>query len=739
MYDEIRSSLNEYYFSHLPKKVPLIKEAVFKIMDEYYDKHSNESSFKLKAKLYEVIYDTSEPEIIDNVPFYFDTGVLLAPSDGRICHHGFHRLHASAWLYMKKLHVFEDVDPEAYRQYSIDKRSHLYCQTGTYVDLMHTALPLGKVLSKGLSGVLHEIEKIPTDGLDETELEFLACAKSGLHVLHKFQMRFAEKLRERGDTYLAEMAERIPWEAPKTLHEGLEAMAFMRRTFGSIEGVGFNSFGRVDLLLKPLYDADIARGVSEDELFDIISKFLLIWDCALDRTEKVIGGCDYELENTLTLGGCDDFGNPVFNEVTKLFLKARENLNLLYPKMMLRYSKNSPREYMEYLARPIFNGKSFSLLENDEAVIPALVKAGIELKDARNYVVGGCWDLLTPDFGTKFSGEYLSILRPFEWAVHRDFEKIEQHKLMIKPFDNAESFEEIYESYIACIRQLLLRKAGPMSTGSREWYKVNPAPVFSSLMSPCLGKLRDITADGGKYNRECVYFSGFAEVVDSLLAIKKLCFEDKICTPDELFSECRGDWANEILRQRALRAPSFGDGSGESSAMAKRLFDDLYDISRGLPTAYGGEFHIGYNQYTEIIFWGKTTRALPNGRHNGDFLSAGLTPSRLQSSANIQDVLESFRHIDTSKCSGNSSVTLSLPAGHMTSDDLIDLLYAFTGSSFQALQLNAVSLDTLRAAQKDPENYGHIVVRVCGFSAPFVLLSLEYQNEFISRMMTETV
>jgi hypothetical protein len=137
---------------------------------------------------------------------------------------------------------------------------------------------LGGVLESGISIIL-----------DETELEFLACAKSGLHVLHKFQMRFAEKLRERGDTYLAEMAERIPWEAPKTLHEGLEAMAFMRRTFGSIEGVGFNSFGRVDLLLKPLYDADIARGVSEDELLDIISKFLLIWDCALDRTKKAIG------------------------------------------------------------------------------------------------------------------------------------------------------------------------------------------------------------------------------------------------------------------------------------------------------------------------------------------------------------------------------------------------------------------------------------------------------------------
>lgn len=115
-----------------------------------------------------------------------------------------------------------------------------------------------------------------------------------------------------------------------------------------------------------------------------------------------------------------------------------------------------------------------------------------------------------------------------------------------------------------------------------------------------------------------------------MLAIKHLCFDTKTCTVKELFEACRNNWSNEVLRQCAIHVPSYGDGSEEASRMAGRLYDDLYAISRGLPTAYGGEFRVGYNQYTEIIWWGKRIKALPNGRKDGEYISAGLTPSRLQ-------------------------------------------------------------------------------------------------------------
>ena len=172
----------------------------------------------------------------------------------------------------------------------------------------------------------------------------------------------------------------------------------------------------------------------------------------------------------------------------------------------------------------------------------------------------------------------------------------------------------------------------------------------------------------------------------------------------------------------------------ESTALAARLFEDLYRISRDLPTAYGGQFRIGYNQFTEIIFWGKKIRALPNGRRLGDYICQGLTPSRLQRPYNAMDLFDSLSGMDLTLCGGNASMTLTLPAGGMDGDRLSAFLRMAARAGVQAIQPNCIDKETLLAAQRDPEKYRHIIVRVCGFSAPFVLLSEEYQAEILSRI-----
>ena len=389
------------------------------------------------------------------------------------------------------------------------------------------------------------------------------------------------------------------------------------------------------------------------------------------------------------------------------------------------------------ICKPLIEGKSFSLYENDDSVIPARLASGIEKEDACNYIVSGCWDALTPDASNKFSGEYLNILKPFEWSIHREDELMAENELYCEPIDGAKNFEEVYALYKSFVKKLLLRKAEPMSRASRLWHTVNPTAALSALMQTCITKRLDLTNGGGKYNRECVYLCGFAEVIDSLLAIKKLCFEDGVCSLGELLDACRSNWSDEILRQRVISAPSYGDGSEESSLMAKRLFDDLYEMTRGLPTAYGGEFRMGFNQYTEIIWWGKKTKALPNGRCDGEYLSQGITPSRYQNHINAVDILDSLRYMDLTKCAGNSSMAITLPVGGLDTERLSAFFRAAARSGIQAMQPNCVDIDTLLKAQKDPENYSHIIVRVCGFSAPFVLLSPTYQTEFISRMRTE--
>lgn len=734
MYESIRRTLNSYYFGELPARAEALRQTVFSKMDEYDRENPGSDSYTLKGVLYECIAENVEPVIFPEIPFYFETGALVAFSDGRYDRGA---VHANGWLNIRNLHVFSDADPEAYEMYVKDKRECLYAQCGPYVDLMHIGLPLKKVFKIGLSGIAEELSMAISEEKSEKSLKFLRTALSGINALHKIELKMADKASELGLDHLADLARRVPWQAPRTLHEGLALMAFMRKALGSIEGVGFNSFGRADLLLGPLYESDLENGLTEKEALTLIEKFILIWDSTLDRSKKLESSYSYEMENTLTLGGSDEEGNHVFNGVTRLFLQARENLSALYPKMMLRYSKSSPVEYVKLISAPLLMGKSYSLFENDDAVIPALIASGIEKSDAVNYCIGGCWDALTPDVATRFCGEYLNTLRPLEWSIHGCKEDMENHALYFESLENKESFEEIYESYLGFVKQLLWRKVASYVKYSRLWEKVSPTPTLSALMSGCIERRTDLTAGGGKYNRECVYFSCFADSVDSLLAIKTLCFEEKICTVKELFAECRTNWKNENLHRLAISAPSFGDGSEESSRFAARLFDDLYAMSQELPTTYGGKFRVGYNQYTEVIWWGKQTKATPSGRRNGEYLSQGLSPARLQNTTSPLSVIESLRYINLEKCAANSSLTLTLPSANMTEDIMSAFFFGAAKSGVQALQPNCVSKQTLLKAQKEPENYGHIIVRVCGFSAPFVLLSPEYQNEFITRLFTE--
>ena len=734
IYEQIRKRLYSYYTEELDGIAKGIKERVFSEMDSYDSKNPGLSTYKLKSALYEKIVDAVKPKLFPDIPFYFETGALCAFSDGK-----FNRgmIHANGWLYLRNSHLFADIDPHAFQIYRQNSFSRLYAQTAFYVDMMHMGLPMKRVFAIGLNGILSEVLKNKAIARDSEAAEFLEASEAGIRALLRIEEKLAMEAENAGMEFLAEIARRVPAEPPKTYHEGLCTLAFIRKALGAIEGVGFSSFGRVDVLLKPLYDADIARGVSEEELLDLTSKFLLIWDCALDMRKPMQNNFEYELENTLTLGGCDEDGNPVFNGVTKLFLLARKNMDTIYPKMMLRYSKNSPEEYMNLICEPLLVGKNLSLFENDDSIIPALIKSGIEKNDALNYVIGGCWDALTPDVANKFSGEYLNILRPLEWAIHLDHEIMEKNEIYFEPIDDIERFDELYERYFEYLRRLLMRKAEPMSRGSRMWSKVHPTPALSAMLDGCLEKQTDLTAGGGKYNRECVYFTSFAETVDSLLAIKKLCFDDKVCTLRELLEECRSNWKNLELRKKAIDAPSFGDGSEETSRFVGKFTDDLYAVSRNLPTAYGGDFRIGSNQYTEIIWWGQETRATPNGRFSGDYLSQGMTPSRIQSTPSISDMFLSYRYIDFTKFAGNTSVTPILPAGNIDIKQITAFLKAASTVGLQAIQLNCVSRDTLLKARENPESYGHIIVRVCGFSAPFVKLSPLYQDEFLSRCFHE--
>jgi len=733
LYSQIRNQLNRYYFEELPFIAEAIREKVFHTMDEYAENHPDKNAYQLKSKQYEVISENVQLCLFPELPFFFETGALVARSDGKYCRGA---IHANGWLYLRNEHIFRDIDPYGYDLYMKQRNSGLYTQCGIYSDMMHQGLPLKKVFQVGLRGILEELCAAEKSCETQKESDFISCAVAGITTLCNLAKKFAELATKNGDTALAAIAERVPYNPPETVHEGLCTLAFIRKNLGTLEGMGFSSFGRVDVLLAPLYENDIKRGVSREKLLDLVTRFLLIWDCTMNRNDE-LKGAEFELENTLTLGGCDENGKPIYNGITELFLTARDNENILYPKMMLRFSENSPREYIEKISASLRSGKSFSLYANDTTIIPALIASGVEKKDAIDYAVGGCWDILIPNVCLHNGGEYFSLGSPFIWSIYDLKQNMENCQIYFESLENVGTFDELYARYLAGIRRIAAQKAIVQSRGAKVWDQVNPCGALSALMEPCIPNKKDITAGSGKYSSETAFFTLLPETVDSLLAIKYLCFEQEVCTVGDIFEQCRCDWNDEVLRQRVLHAPSYGDGSEYASAFVGKFIDDLYSLFEDLPTAYGGGIRLGSNYYTEIVGVRNWVPSLPSGRRRGDFLSQGLTPTREHKKTSLFDILDGLRYVDTNKLAANNAITLTLPAANLDAAKMVEFFKMVARSKVMSLQPNVVKREDLLAAQKDPEHYGHIIVRVCGFSAPFVLLPPIFQEEILTRTLSE--
>lgn len=739
-YMALKAKLNKYYMEDVQEKVDALREKCFAELDKFSEANPGLNAYQLKAEQYDCIVKNMEPIFFEEIPFYFEFGSLHPFCNGLWSRGGI--VHANGWVRQKFLPEYEKIEG---RDEYLALCGEKCVLGGSYLDVEHFKTPFKKIFAGGLSSVYEEAKAALDKCENDEERDFLNSAMRGLLALKRLAEKCSDKAyallenttdeKERESlTLIAETAKRVPWNKPETLYEGLATMAFMRKGMGSIEGIGFNSFGRVDVHLYPLYEKDKARGVSDEVLYDYISKFLLIWDAHVDKTKIMSGYGDYEYENALTIGGCDIDGNEVFNKITEFILTAHSQLDNMYPKIKCRYSGKSSPEYLTLISKPILSQKSILLYCNDDVNIPSLERNGFLHEHAYDYDVTGCWGLAIDDYYKEQGGQYLNTLRALEWSMYMPEDKLRACGLDdFKPIANLESFEEVYDAVVHNVVAFAKKKAEHEARGCRMVSKAFPVPLASSFIFGTIEKRKDYTNGGGTYNWENFLFAALPDTIDSLLAIKNLCFDKKLCTLKELIEACRNNWSDEKLRSAALASPSYGDSSEESSKLFGRFVDDVYNLTRDLPTSFGGKWQVGSYMYTEIIWWGKMIKATPNGRRDGDFLSQGLTPSRLHKIDSVTDVFSSLRYYDAEKLSQGTVINIILPTANISEAVMDGFLRGCAASGASILQINCVSREDLLAAQKDPQKYAHIIVRVTGFSAQFIMLSEDFQNEFLSR------
>ena len=332
-------------------------------------------------------------------------------------------------------------------------------------------------------------------------------------------------------------------------------------------------------------------------------------------------------------------------------------------------------------------------------------------------------------------GNYVNLLKAFEFSVHDRKDKMEECGVSFLPLDDAEDFEEVYRITLENCRRLFRERNRMILLGKPVWPEVDPLPLTSASMTSCLENRKDLTAGGCRYHDETYLCVGFPNIVDSLLAIKSLVFDRRLVTMKELLTAVRNDWRGaETMRRDALRCHAWGDESEESCALAKRFNHDLWLLAGELSALWpGGRINLGHLTYTEIRFWAEKTLATPDGRHNGDYISQGLTPSRLHRIPSVTSVINSLAALDGSELAGNTVVNIILPSDRITPDVCETFLRAAAGTALGSLQLNCVTKEELLDAQIHPEEHRDLIIRVCGFSARFTSLSPEWQKEVLSR------
>mgnify|MGYP004650143705 CR=1 FL=1 len=732
--DALRKELREYYCAHTFRQLggqtqrnPFQAE-----MDAWAQAHPSASALELKTAQYEIIAERFTPVIFRNSPFFSEMGVRIAEYDGTAMGPG-------AWLMRRNGRLWEEESPEQFRLHHQFSSAGFHICYGPFVDPDHHCFPFSAVLSHGLGHFYREFGK-------GEQNEFSEMTRRSLLAVRRIAEKFAEAAsriavepsssgpQKRNLERVAAAARRVPWEPAGSFYEGLCVLWFLHEVCASIDGVGMSVLGRPDFQLTALYRRDLANGVlTREEAYDLICRWMVQTDCKLDLDRPLVEQFNVgEQGDTLILGGCDEHGDDCCSELTHLFLRAHRELKLIYPKIHFRYNARTPQEFLHDACADFMNGRNTVSFLNDDILIPAQVKAGKRLEDARSYVAGGCWEVIIEGCEhAQGANCYINLARVLDMSIHHDPELESRLEMKFRKLDGAADFEQAYHLVMDNEIEVITRLCDRLRIGSRPWSRVNPAPFFSAALNDCLEKRRDYSDGGGRYHPHGLPLASLSVLIDSLSAIRSLCFEQRLCTLPELLDAVRSNWDGaERLRHAALAAPRYGS-SDECAQLASRVLGDIIDsVSRY--NAEHGEFHFqpGLYNYRDIIDWSSQTRATPDGRRQGDFLTQGLTPQRYSHSLSVTDILRTAGALPLEDFPANSVLTLTLQRRGMSVQILSALIRNFPGGM---LQLNCLDHEELLDAVAHPERHADLIVRLYGYSARFISLSGKMQEEFISR------
>ncbi|MDR1852810.1 MAG: glycyl radical protein [Propionibacteriaceae bacterium] len=638
----------------------------------------------------------------------------------------------------------------------------------------HISVNYPRLLSDGLRGYLERTDALlaSTDTTTAQGLKsahFYRAVQIALNAVIGFAHRYsnlASQLAERETDAgrrqeLEEMAarlQRVPEHPARDFREAVQSVWLVQLAL-QIESNGHSlSYGRMDQYLGPFLDADLADGaITEDEATEWLTNLWLktitvakirSWS----HTRFSAGGPLYQ---NVTVGGQTPDGRDAVNRLSYLILRSVAQTRLPQPNLTVRYHHGLSDDFMRECVEVMRLGFGMPAFNSDEIIIPSLIEKGVAREDAYNYSAIGCVEVAVPGkWGYRCTGmSFLNFPKTLLTAMNDGVDPASGELIAtpVKHFRDMESMDELLHAWDVTVREFQ-RHCVALDTACDIALEENVADVLcSALTEDCLGRGKTIKEGGAVYDFISGLQVGIANTGDSLAAIQKCVFEDGTVGRDELWQALMGDFEGERgeeIRQLLLSAPKYGNDDDYVDSLTVRAYDScISEIFRHHNTRYGrgpigGGYYAGTSSISANVPQGASTMATPDGRHAGEPLAEGCSPTHGVDTHGPTAVFKSVSKLPTDRITGgvllNQKVNPSVLAKPQDRDKLIAMLRAFFNRlhGFH-VQYNVVDRATLLDAQAHPERHRDLIVRVAGYSAFFNVLSKATQDDIIARTEQE--
>lgn len=637
---------------------------------------------------------------------------------------------------------------------------NVFILTALSSGLGHIAVDYGRVLNFGLEHIAREIrEKLDSiDARDGGRLEQAIFYRSCIAVCEavmNFAERFAALAREKAEASsdpvragelrrIARVCSRVPRHPAASFHEAVQSFWFIHLAL-QLESNGHSmSPGRFDRYVWPFYDKDIRSGsLRREEAEELLSclwiKFNEINKVRDEAGALAFGG--YPMFQNLIVGGVDERGEDVTNDLSLLCCEVTAKVKLPQPSFSVRWHKNSPEKLKRAAAEVAAAGTGMPAYFNDEIIIPVLLKAGCSLEEARDYAEVGC---VEPQPQGRCEGMYSSgfsnLCRLFELAMNDGRDLATGKQVGPRTGLAFADFADFHQAFRRQMDHFIRLHAAGQNAIDLAHKTLCPTPLVSCLVDDCIARGLDIRSGGARHNFTSPNAVGLANVADSLETIRKKVFEEKKYSLAAIREILGANYKNhEPVRHEFINdVAKYGNDVDSVDDLARRVGEDYCVEWKRYGNVRGGIFQAGLQSISAHALFVGSSSASPDGRRREDLVSdGGVSPAQGRDIHGPTAICRSVAKLNHLEATNGALLNIkfhpSAVEGEQGRRNIMDLVEGFFSLGGQHVQFNVVSSETLREAQKHPEKFGDLVVRVAGFSVLFTSLDMVLQNDIIER------